>query len=88
MATGGLQDRNLSWDDISWIRVSVRIFIPPSCVGPHDIEIYADFLQRYTRLPIVVKGVQSIEDVELCVKHGAEGVMIVSLRIVIGSIQI
>ncbi|KAF2117651.1 FMN-dependent dehydrogenase [Lophiotrema nucula] len=51
MAMGGLQDRNLSWDDIAWIR-------------------------RHTKLPIIVKGVQSIEDVDLCVKHGAEGVMI------------
>ena len=23
MASGGLQDRNLSWDDIAWVRVSI-----------------------------------------------------------------
>ncbi|GAB7354339.1 hypothetical protein MBLNU459_g4850t2 [Dothideomycetes sp. NU459] len=51
MATGGLQDRTISWDDISWMR-------------------------RYTKLPIIVKGVCTLEDVELCVKHGADGVMI------------
>lgn len=35
-------------------------------------------LQGITKLPIIVKGVQSLEDVELCVKNGVEGVVIVS----------
>lgn len=39
-----------------------------------DIE----FIRRNTHLPIIVKGVQSIEDVQLCVDHGVEGVIIVS----------
>ncbi|KAL8827641.1 MAG: hypothetical protein Q9170_006933 [Blastenia crenularia] len=39
-------------------------------------ESQALLYQRHTKLPIVVKGVQSIEDVELCVKQGAQGVMI------------
>ncbi|RYO37681.1 hypothetical protein AA0111_g2631 [Alternaria arborescens] len=51
MAMGGRQDRNLSWNDISWIR-------------------------RQTKLPIIVKGVQTIEDVALCVDNGADAVMI------------
>lgn len=51
-----------------------------------DIGPRADFRQRYTKLPIIVKGVQSIEDVELCAKHGAEGVMIVSFTYPHGSL--
>jgi len=37
--------------------------------------------QRHTKLPIIMKGVQSIEDVELCVKYGAQGVMLVSTAV-------
>ena len=33
--------------------------------------------QKHTNLPIIVKGVQSVADVELCVKAGVEGVLIV-----------
>jgi L-lactate dehydrogenase (cytochrome) len=51
MVTGGVQDRNLSWEDIAWIR-------------------------RYTKLPIIVKGIQSLEDLEMAVKYGADGAMI------------
>lgn len=35
-------------------------------------------LQNNTKLPIIVKGVQSLEDVEMCVSNGVEGVVIVS----------
>lgn len=34
--------------------------------------------QQHTKLPIIVKGVQCLEDVQLCVDHGVEGVIIVS----------
>jgi hypothetical protein len=37
------------------------------------------FTQGITKLPLIVKGVQSLEDVQLCVEHGVEGVIIVSL---------
>ncbi|OXG35145.1 L-mandelate dehydrogenase [Cryptococcus neoformans Bt120] len=50
-AIGGYQDRDLSWEDIAFIR-------------------------RCISVPIIVKGVQSVEDIELCVKAGAEGVLI------------
>lgn len=39
----------------------------------------ADTLQRCISVPIIVKGVQSVEDIELCVKAGAEGVLIVGV---------
>lgn len=39
----------------------------------------ADTLQKYISVPIIVKGVQSVEDIELCVKAGAEGVLIVGV---------
>ncbi|KAK6076205.1 glycolate oxidase [Seiridium cupressi] len=34
------------------------------------------FIRSNTKLPIVVKGVQSLEDVEMCVQTGVEGVVI------------
>lgn len=33
-------------------------------------------MQKNTPLPIVVKGIQSIEDVQLCVDNGVEGVIL------------
>lgn len=35
--------------------------------------------QKYISVPIIVKGVQTVEDVELCVKAGVQGVLIVGL---------
>ncbi|KAF4122241.1 L-lactate dehydrogenase (cytochrome) [Geosmithia morbida] len=35
-----------------------------------------DFIRGITKLPIIVKGVQSVEDVQLCVNHGVEGVIL------------
>lgn len=34
------------------------------------------FIRRNTSLPIVVKGIQSLEDVQLCVDHGVQGVLL------------
>ncbi|KAM0750645.1 mitochondrial fmn-dependent dehydrogenase [Meredithblackwellia eburnea MCA 4105] len=34
------------------------------------------FIRANTSLPIIVKGVQSVEDVQLCVDHGVEGVVL------------
>ncbi|OJJ45932.1 hypothetical protein ASPZODRAFT_152880 [Penicilliopsis zonata CBS 506.65] len=34
------------------------------------------FIREHTKLPIIVKGVQSLEDVQLCVDHGVEGVIL------------
>ncbi|KAF9737134.1 glycolate oxidase [Paraphaeosphaeria minitans] len=34
------------------------------------------FVKKHTHLPIIIKGVQSVEDVQLCVEHGAKGVII------------
>ncbi|KAK6224090.1 hypothetical protein LQW54_000237 [Pestalotiopsis sp. IQ-011] len=34
------------------------------------------FIRNNTKLPIIVKGVQSLEDVEICVNNGVEGVVI------------
>lgn len=36
------------------------------------------FVRKHTHLPIIIKGVQSVEDVQLCVDHGAQGVILVS----------
>jgi len=40
--------------------------------------IDANQCQENTKLPIIVKGVQSVEDVQLCVEHGVQGVILVS----------
>ncbi|KAF3051292.1 Cytochrome b2, mitochondrial precursor [Didymella keratinophila] len=34
------------------------------------------FIRKHTHLPIIVKGVQSVEDVQLCIEHGAQGVIL------------
>ncbi|KAL1651024.1 hypothetical protein SLS61_005541 [Didymella pomorum] len=34
------------------------------------------FVRKHTHLPIIVKGVQSVEDVQLCAEHGAQGVIL------------
>ncbi|KAH8894601.1 L-mandelate dehydrogenase [Thozetella sp. PMI_491] len=34
------------------------------------------FIRRNTKLPIIVKGVQCLEDVQLCAEHGVNGVII------------
>jgi hypothetical protein len=48
--------------------------------GAIDIDAcdMADFrTQKHTKLPIIVKGVQSLEDVVQCVENGVEGVILV-----------
>ncbi|KAL7419080.1 hypothetical protein Q5752_005916 [Cryptotrichosporon argae] len=35
-----------------------------------------DFIRKHTNLPIIVKGIQSIEDVELCAQKGVQGVIL------------
>lgn len=40
--------------------------------------ILIEFSKQNTKLPIIVKGVQSVEDVQLCVDHGVRGVILVS----------
>lgn len=52
-------------------------------IGPPDPDVYNaftwDFYERiktFTNLPIVIKGVQTIEDVRLAIQHGAPGVYI------------
>lgn len=32
--------------------------------------------QKHTPLPLIVKGVQCVEDIELCAKAGVDGVII------------
>uniref|UniRef100_A0A8H7TSA9 Uncharacterized protein n=1 Tax=Bionectria ochroleuca TaxID=29856 RepID=A0A8H7TSA9_BIOOC len=34
------------------------------------------FIRKNTKLPIIVKGVQSVEDVQLCADHGVQGVIL------------
>ncbi|KAL5383685.1 hypothetical protein DPSP01_005790 [Paraphaeosphaeria sporulosa] len=34
------------------------------------------FVKKHTHLPIIIKGVQSVEDVQLCVEYGAQGVIL------------
>jgi isopentenyl diphosphate isomerase/L-lactate dehydrogenase-like FMN-dependent dehydrogenase len=33
-------------------------------------------VQKHTPLPLIVKGVQCVEDIELCAKAGVDGVII------------
>ena len=40
-----------------------------------------NILKRNTTLPIILKGVQCVEDIQLCVDHGVEGVILVSASI-------
>lgn len=37
----------------------------------------ADKEQKNTKLPLIVKGIQSVEDVQLCAEAGVEGVILV-----------
>jgi L-lactate dehydrogenase (cytochrome) len=39
------------------------------------LDVVADG-QKHTPLPLIVKGVQSVEDIELCAKAGVDGVII------------
>lgn len=48
--------------------VSVRIELVPSAYKA----------QSKTTLPIIIKGVQSVEDIQLCVDHGVQGVILVT----------
>ncbi|WWC89600.1 uncharacterized protein L201_004525 [Kwoniella dendrophila CBS 6074] len=34
------------------------------------------FIRKHTNLPIIVKGIQSMEDAELCVEHGVQGIIL------------
>ncbi|WVW83603.1 hypothetical protein I302_105624 [Kwoniella bestiolae CBS 10118] len=34
------------------------------------------FIRKHTNLPIIVKGIQSMEDAELCVQHGVQGIIL------------
>ncbi|EFX00064.1 mitochondrial fmn-dependent dehydrogenase [Grosmannia clavigera kw1407] len=58
--------------------------LEPLAIG-HAISGYQDrnltwkdigFIRKNTKLPIIVKGIQSVEDVQLCVDHGVEGVIL------------
>lgn len=69
-AIGGYQDRDLTWKDISFIRASLPSFRARQCS-----DLF--FLQQHTKLPIIVKGVQCVEDIQLCVDHGVEGIVLV-----------
>jgi L-lactate dehydrogenase (cytochrome) len=66
-AISGYQDSNLTWDDIDFIRVSS--LCGRHWDGPPD-------QQKNTTLPLIVKGVQCIEDVDLCAKAGVDGVIL------------
>ncbi|KAK8858938.1 hypothetical protein IAR55_003169 [Kwoniella newhampshirensis] len=35
-----------------------------------------DFIRKHTNLPIIVKGIQSMEDAELCAKAGVQGIIL------------
>jgi L-lactate dehydrogenase (cytochrome) len=70
-AISGYQDTNLTWNDIDFIRVSGR------SAGRTNLtqSPIADG-QKNTTLPLIVKGIQSVEDVELCAKAGVDGVIL------------
>ncbi|KIX01124.1 uncharacterized protein Z518_10190 [Rhinocladiella mackenziei CBS 650.93] len=51
LATVGLLNPKLNWNDISWIR-------------------------QMTKLPLVIKGIQSVEDAVLAWEHGVEGIVL------------
>ncbi|KIW28349.1 uncharacterized protein PV07_08022 [Cladophialophora immunda] len=51
LASGGLLNPRLTWDDIAWIR-------------------------QVTKLPLVLKGIQSVEDAVLAYEKGVEGIVL------------
>lgn len=67
----GYQDFNLTWKDLDFIRVSAN-------TRSAWVRTNRARSKSNTKLPIIVKGVQSVEDVQLCVEHGAQGVILVS----------
>jgi L-lactate dehydrogenase (cytochrome) len=74
-AISGYQDTNLTWSDIDFIRVS-PLFLS---VHRDDTRVFTEMtliIQKHTPLPLVVKGVQCVEDIELCAKAGVDGVII------------
>ncbi|KAJ4250907.1 hypothetical protein NW762_011557 [Fusarium torreyae] len=53
--------------------------ISESIAGSHDFNLSwkdVDFIRENTQLPIILKGVQCVEDVQLCVDHGVQGVIL------------
>ena len=52
MAMGGLQDRNLSWDDIAWIRVRILSTLVPLFLGRK--------FEAHTYLGSAIRGFQSL----------------------------
>ncbi|KAL5592362.1 hypothetical protein FOBRF1_013388 [Fusarium oxysporum] len=53
--------------------------ISESIAGSHDFNLSwkdVDFIRENTKLPIILKGVQCVEDVQLCVDHGVQGVIL------------
>lgn len=43
---------------------------------PHLIWDDIDFIRRHTTLPVIVKGIQSVEDVDECARRGVDGVIL------------
>jgi L-lactate dehydrogenase (cytochrome) len=84
-AISGYQDYNLTWSDLAFIRVRLRspFLLNISAKGWSEglsLLVCANLklLKKNTKLPIIVKGVQSVEDVQLCADHGVQGVILVS----------
>lgn len=51
----------------------LHTFIGATSSGRSELELIS---QKHTNLPIIVKGIQSLEDVQMCVDAGVEGVIL------------
>ncbi|KAM0545433.1 hypothetical protein ACHAPJ_011338 [Fusarium lateritium] len=53
--------------------------ISESIAGSHDFNLSwkdVDFIRENTKLPIILKGAQCVEDAQLCVDYGVQGVIL------------
>ena len=68
---GSFYDENLGWDALPWLRVCRH-----ACVSFSDYHTILLPWQGITRLPIIIKGIQCVEDVEIAHEHGAAAVVL------------
>lgn len=74
---GSFYDENLGWDVVPWLKVCHRSL---SCDFNAAVSVVLTLIvfswQGITKLPIILKGIQCVEDVQLAHEHGVSGVVL------------
>lgn len=75
-----LFDKSLSWEDVSWLKryfefLKIIFF---KFKYNFNFEHYYNYIYYFsqTRLPIVIKGILTVEDALLSVKYGASAIQV------------